>query len=77
MAEILGALLLVLASVFCYMAGYLVGFNQGFRFLSSGKPTPAMPLIKAFGKRERRKPKDISEFEQWKREQRQAPADPA
>lgn len=56
---------------------YLCGFNKGITFLSSSKPTPAMPLIKAFGKKTRKSPKFVSEEEQWKREQREAPADPA
>lgn len=74
--EIGAGLILLLASASCYMAGYLFGFNRGISFLSSSKPTPAMPFIKAFGKKEKRTPKSISEFDQWKREQRQAPADP-
>jgi hypothetical protein len=76
MLWLIGALIVSFAVCLACLA-YVLGFNQGLSFTTSTRPTPGMPLIRAFGKKEKRKPKFVSEEEQWKREQRLPPADPA
>lgn len=75
-------MLIACASLICLVIGYFIGFERGIYFCvgneSRRKAFPDVaPLLRSMTRRERRKPKSISEHELWTREQKTiTPADP-
>lgn len=58
-------------------AGYILGVERGMKLDRVGTLLPSAPtVLRSFGRKAKHVPKSVSDYNQWKKEQTEAPRDP-